>query len=163
MKNGLDATVRSAMRGHGKMPARGGLADLSDTELRAAILYMFYPAGATARPAAAATAKAPDPRHKAAEGIDIYLGIKPLDAKGNYHVNISLREGAADVKDAQVEARVANPLGGASKKLDARTIDGTLSYGNDFQMAGREPYTITVTVKRPKAARPIEARFEFKP
>ncbi|HXM80704.1 MAG TPA: c-type cytochrome [Burkholderiales bacterium] len=45
MKQGLDATVRSAIRGHGAMPARGGMADLTDTELRAAILYMFYPAG----------------------------------------------------------------------------------------------------------------------
>ena len=43
MKEGLDATVRSAMRGHGNMPARGGMADLTDTELRAAILYMFNP------------------------------------------------------------------------------------------------------------------------
>ena len=46
MKHGLDATVRSAIKGHGAMPARGGMANLTDTELRAAILYMFYPAGA---------------------------------------------------------------------------------------------------------------------
>src|SRR5512147_1091461 len=43
MRQGLDATVRSAIRGHGKMPARGGMADLTDAELRAAISYMFYP------------------------------------------------------------------------------------------------------------------------
>lgn len=49
MKNGLDATVRSAIRGHGAMPARGGMADLTDAELRAAILYMFYPAGGAPR------------------------------------------------------------------------------------------------------------------
>jgi cytochrome c5 len=41
LKNGLDQTVRSAMKGHGGMPARGGLADLSDAELRNAIIYMF--------------------------------------------------------------------------------------------------------------------------
>ena len=41
LKNGLDHTVRSAMKGHGGMPARGGMADLSDTELRNAIIYMF--------------------------------------------------------------------------------------------------------------------------
>ena len=46
LKNGLDATVRSAINGHGSMPARGGMANLTDAELRAAILYMFYPAGA---------------------------------------------------------------------------------------------------------------------
>ena len=41
IKNGLDNTVRSAIRGHGGMPARGGMADLTDSELRSAIVYMF--------------------------------------------------------------------------------------------------------------------------
>ncbi|MFN7087344.1 MAG: c-type cytochrome [Burkholderiales bacterium] len=41
LKNGLDAVVRSAINGHGGMPARGGLADLSDAEIREAITYMF--------------------------------------------------------------------------------------------------------------------------
>ena len=41
LKNGLDAVVRSAINGHGGMPARGGLADLSDAEIRDAITYMF--------------------------------------------------------------------------------------------------------------------------
>jgi cytochrome c5 len=43
MSQGIDNLVRSAIRGHGGMPPRGGEADLSDTELRAAILYMFNP------------------------------------------------------------------------------------------------------------------------
>jgi cytochrome c5 len=43
LKNGLDKTVASAIHGHGKMPARGGMADLTDPEVRAAILYMFNP------------------------------------------------------------------------------------------------------------------------
>ena len=38
---GLDSLVRSAIHGHGGMPARGGMADLSDAEMRAAIVYMF--------------------------------------------------------------------------------------------------------------------------
>ena len=45
LKNGLDATVLSAANGHGAMPARGGLADISDAELRNAISYMFQRAG----------------------------------------------------------------------------------------------------------------------
>jgi cytochrome c5 len=40
-KLGLDSVVRSAIHGHGGMPARGGMADLSDAEMRAAITYMF--------------------------------------------------------------------------------------------------------------------------
>ena len=42
LKNGLDATVRSAIRGHGPMPARGGMAEFTDMEIRQAIVYMFH-------------------------------------------------------------------------------------------------------------------------
>jgi cytochrome c5 len=41
LKDGLDNTVRSAIKGHGGMPARGGMANLTDSELRSAIVYMF--------------------------------------------------------------------------------------------------------------------------
>jgi cytochrome c5 len=41
LKNGIDATIQSAANGHGGMPARGGMASLSDAELRNAISYMF--------------------------------------------------------------------------------------------------------------------------
>jgi cytochrome c5 len=49
IKDGLDNTVRSAIRGHGGMPARGGMADLTDAELRSAIVYMFSKGAAPAR------------------------------------------------------------------------------------------------------------------
>ena len=45
LKPGLDTVVRSAINGHGSMPARGGMANLTDRELRSAIVYMFTPAG----------------------------------------------------------------------------------------------------------------------
>lgn len=48
LSQGVDNLVRSAIRGHGGMPPRGGEADLSDTELRSAILYMFNPGPAAA-------------------------------------------------------------------------------------------------------------------
>ena len=41
LREGLDNTVRSAINGHGGMPARGGVADLTDHEIRGAIIYMF--------------------------------------------------------------------------------------------------------------------------
>jgi cytochrome c5 len=41
VKNGLDAVVRSAINGHGGMPARGGIASLTDSEIRNAIVYMM--------------------------------------------------------------------------------------------------------------------------
>jgi len=37
---GLDGLVRSAASGKGAMPARGGMPDLTEAELRAAISYM---------------------------------------------------------------------------------------------------------------------------
>ena len=41
-KLGFDGAVRSAINGHGPMPARGGKPDLTDAEMRAAVAYMFY-------------------------------------------------------------------------------------------------------------------------
>jgi cytochrome c5 len=41
LSQGLERTVRSAIHGHGGMPARGGLPDLTDHEIRSAIVYMF--------------------------------------------------------------------------------------------------------------------------
>jgi len=164
MKLGLDATVRAAIKGHGAMPARGGMADLTDTELRAAILYLFNPAAAASAKLEVAPAAAPDHNRKVVGGVEIYLGLMPAGSKGVYHVNISLRDGASKalIKDAVVEARVASTLGGTTKKLNATTINESVSYSNDFSVVANERYTITVNVRRPKAA-PIEAKFDFKP
>ena len=46
---GIDSLVRSATRGRGAMPPSGGLADLSETELRAAIAYMLQRSGVPVR------------------------------------------------------------------------------------------------------------------
>jgi len=49
LNHGLDTTVRSAINGHGGMPPRGGKANLTDSEIRSAIIYMFNP-GSAAEP-----------------------------------------------------------------------------------------------------------------
>lgn len=175
MKQGVDATVRSAARGHGKMPARGGVADLTDSELRAAILYMFYPAGADLKPRDAAAAQR-DPHHKRVGGLDIYMGIAPAAlapkeakgprGKGYYYVTLSLHEAGSNVaiKDAQVEARAAHPVtGGETKKLAPVMVNDAASFGGFFRMEGAEPYTITVRVRRPNEDGRLETRFDFKP
>lgn len=41
LSQGVDHAVHSAIKGHGGMPPRGDRADLTDGEVRAAILYMF--------------------------------------------------------------------------------------------------------------------------
>jgi len=43
LSKGLDTLVLAGIRGHDGMPPRGGRADLTDAELRGAILYMFDP------------------------------------------------------------------------------------------------------------------------
>jgi cytochrome c5 len=58
MSKGLDALVKSAVHGHGAMPARGGVADLTDAELQGAILYMFNVGVPQVSPAPAASARA---------------------------------------------------------------------------------------------------------
>jgi len=40
LKPGFDSLVRSAINGHGAMPPRGGMANLTDPEMRSAIAYM---------------------------------------------------------------------------------------------------------------------------
>lgn len=46
---GLDAVTKTVIRGHGNMPARGGLADLTDAELKAVIAHLLKEVGAEAR------------------------------------------------------------------------------------------------------------------
>ena len=49
VKQGFEVVVRSAIKGHGGMPPRGGMADLSDAEIRSAVVYMFNQGTAPAK------------------------------------------------------------------------------------------------------------------
>jgi cytochrome c5 len=185
LKLGMDALALKAIRGHDGMPARGGKANLTDGEIKAAINYMFNPASADAKAGAKAeTAPASDPTHKRIAGTDIYLGVLPAEAmrsrhtgadgktkaavpegKGYYHVSVVLRDATtkADIKDAKVEARVANLMTGETRKLEAVTVNNALSYGAYFRMPGKDPYTVTLQIRKPGAPAPIEAKFDLKP
>lgn len=162
MKRGLDATVASATKGHGAMPARGGMADLTDKELRAAILYMFNPAGATA-PKTAATPAPRDFNKQVVGDLEIFLGVSPAKSKGTSHITVRLLDAKtqAPINDARVEARVATTMGGSTKTLRREKVGDAVSYGNDFSMVGNETHTVTVTVTRPKASK-AQARFEVR-
>ena len=46
---GLDAVTKTVIRGHGNMPARGGLAELTDNELKNVIAYLLKEVGAEAK------------------------------------------------------------------------------------------------------------------
>jgi cytochrome c5 len=184
MSQGLDALVHAAIRGHGNMPPRGGLAELTDSEMRAAVIYMFNPGG-DAVATRAEPASPPDPFRKTIAGTEILLGVVPAEtirahaaaepieaamhngvpsAKGYFHLNISLHDSASNVeiKNAQVEARVATPLAGETRHLQPMWINGNTSYGGYFRLAQKGPYTITVVVHRPGAPQAIEARFDYR-
>ena len=75
LKRGFEVLVSSAIKGHGPMPSRGDVANLTDSEIRAAIAYMINGgSAATTRPSVALTA-GPDPDHQINDGAEKYPGI----------------------------------------------------------------------------------------
>jgi len=186
LKRGVDYLVRSAINGHGPMPARGGMADLTDSELRGAIVYMFNPGAGSAKGAAPALPPPSGPNYRLAEGIEVFLGIVSAASlreqypkgsressmhggiptgKGYYHENVSLFDAKtrAAITDARVEASAREPVsGGDTKALELVTLNNVPSYGNYFRMPSTNPYTITVKITRPGKPRPVEVKFEHK-
>jgi len=177
LKKGLDALVKSAAHGHGPMPARGGVADLTDLELQGAVVYMFNYGVPEAPATPTAAAPAADPYHKVIAGTEVYLGIVRADAvpadqrksgapagKGQYYVNVSLFDAKtkAAISDAKVKLKVANPFSGQAKTLEVVAANGMVSYGGYFSMVGPEPYTITAQIQHPGTTRAIETKFEYK-
>ncbi len=183
LKKGLDPLVASAIHGHGPMPARGGMPDLSDQEIRGAILYMFtYGLPAIPPPAPAAPA---DPHHKLVSGTDIYFGMMQAEAmraaqaqaektgaakvdipsgKGYYHLNISLADNKSQVPvtDAEVKVRVSDGMTTESKALGLVAANNAVSYGNYFRFSSGNSYNITAEIRRPGVTGTIQAKFEFK-
>lgn len=186
LRRGLDFAVRSAINGHGPMPPRGGMADLTDSELRAAILYMFNPAGMAAEAPKTAPIPTRDPNHKIVDGVEVYLGIVSAETmreryasadpersfhggipsgSGYHHINVSLFDSKTRqaITNADVEASVSElGSGSETKKLELVDIKGVKSYGHYFRMSGRNPYRIVVRVRKPGASREVQAEFEFK-
>lgn len=191
LKLGVDNLVRSAIRGHGGMPPRGGQANLTDSELRGAIIYMFNPAAApgarvasrAARSAAASSARG-DSYHQTVGGMDIYIGFiraqallaYPKDSvertmhggvpteSDYYHINVSLLDHSnnAPISGAQVEIVAEAPgLAGESKALEPIAL-GPASYGNYFRIRANAVYALTVRVRTPGSSHLEEARFEHK-
>ena len=184
---GVDAMVLSAIRGHGGMPPRGGKADLTDGELRGAVLYLFDPTGATKPPvkAAAATPIAAGLHKASAGGLDIYLGRMSAEqmraypagspearmhggipsGSGYWHVNVSVFDSAsqAQVTSATVEFEYEQlGMGREKKSLEAATVAGQTSYGAYVRLAPKATYNFLVRVKKPGAAQASEVKFQEK-
>ncbi|MBV8209733.1 MAG: cytochrome c5 family protein [Mycobacterium sp.] len=145
MKQGVNYLVRSAMHGHGGMPPRGGEADLTDSELKNAILYMFDPTYTSGSQAAgkgakqsAATASEQGSNHVISGNMDVFLGIvsaKSLltypsgsversmhggvpEGPDYYHVNVSLQDhgNQAMITDARVAVRIEQAGAGVTDR-----------------------------------------------
>jgi cytochrome c5 len=183
LAQGLDRLVASAVHGHGPMPSRGGVPDLSSDQIQGAILYMFN-YGLPAPPPAAPTAAA-DPHHKVVSGMDIYLGMMRAEAvraaqaqaeksgtarlavpsgKGYYHVNIALADNKSQVPvtDAQVTMRVSDGMTTETKPLGLVAANNAVSYGNFFKFSSGSAYNITTEIRRPGVPGPVVATFEYK-
>jgi cytochrome c5 len=135
LKQGLEYLVHSAIKGHGGMPPRGGVADLTDTEIRNAIIYMFNPVPApasnseearNATAAAEARGAMADSNHKTVGGTEIFLGLVPAEnilaypeqsaertmhkgvpkGAGYYHLNVSLFDRASKTPIAGAQVEV---------------------------------------------------------
>lgn len=188
--HGLDNAVNAAIRGHGGMPARGGKAELTDNEVRNAIIYMFNPATAPKEGAAGATTAAAVPakpagNFKTVGGAEIYLGVLPAEVlrsfpkdsaertmhggvpsgTGHYHVNVSVLDVAtkAPISGAKVDIKIDDPgMSSETKELQPMATNSIPSYGNYIKLKGKTQYTFTIKVQRPDSPQPIEARFEHR-
>lgn len=180
LKNGLDSVVRSAINGHGGMPARGGMADLTDPEIRSAVVFLLN-AGANSRTSATAPVVT-GVDYLVVEGVTAYLGVVPSATlrdhpkdypasvygaaprgPDQYYVTIALFENGQRITDATVRARISGPTdGGPERTLQPITVANALTYGNHFPMPGAGTYKITVQISRPGLAKPIEAQFLHK-
>jgi cytochrome c5 len=61
LKEGLNGLLASATKGKGAMPPKGGAADLTDTELARAIVFMANQSGGSLKAPPAAAAKSKEP------------------------------------------------------------------------------------------------------
>ena len=183
LKDGLDNAIRAAIRGHGGMPPRGDKADLTDAEVRNAVLHMINPApagkGAPAAPAFTG------PLSRTVGGIHVHLGFVPAETlrvfpegsveramhggvpggAGYYHLSVSLLDAAskAPIGNAKVEIRLAQAgMSGESKTLEPIVINNAPSYGNYVRMRGKSSYLIAVQVLKPGAPQSVEAKFEYR-
>lgn len=182
---GVDMLVLSAVRGHGGMPPRGGKADLTDAELRSAVLHLFNPAGPpkeTPKVAKAPVAPGTGPHRMTTGGLDVYLGLVSAErmrafpagspesklhggvpaGTGYHHVNVSVFDtiSQAPVPGASVELDVEQVgLGRETKTLEAVTVTGGPSHGAYVRLAPKGNYVFVVRVRKPGSPAAVEVKF----
>lgn len=143
---GIEALVRSAIAGHGGMPSRGGVPNLTDNELRRAIVYMLQKSVGPKSGKSAASRTTPSGpvsqvgwNHKVVGSTEIYVGLLSADeirashpkpdattamlgripsGSDEYYLNVSLfdRSSSAEIRGAKVRATVSDPVMGGEAK-----------------------------------------------
>ena len=123
--------------------------------------------------------------HVVVDGVSIYLGIVPAEIVGGhsreheesemhggppagkhvYHLVIAVfdQQSGKRISDARVSASVLeinHP--GRLHELEPMLIEGTIAYGNYFDLPGTGPYRIMVQIRRPGQPRVIETEFAFR-
>jgi cytochrome c5 len=179
MAKGLSALVVSAIHGHGPMPARGGMPDLSDDDIRGAIVYMFNYGLPAVQPPPIAM---PDPHHQLVDGLDVYFGLKDAESlrsaqgrpgspkldipagRGYYHLTVALADNHSrkSVGDAEVTMKVSDGMNAEVKTLSALNVNNAVSYGNFFKFSSGTAYNITTEIKRPGVPGTTVAKFEYR-
>lgn len=174
-RRGLDPLVVSAMKGHGAMPARGGLADLSDSELRNAVIYMLN----------SGSGASSGQDYRVVAGTTIEYGVMPANTMraqakqypasiygevptlpNHYYVTVAAFDARSGqrITDAVVRASVSGAAGaGREQTLKPITVGNAVSYGGYFAMAGGGPYKVSVRVMRPGSTEPASAQFQYTP
>ena len=123
------------------------------------------------------------PGLKSAGGLSVYMGVVPAEiVKGyaperpedkmhrgaprgphDYHVMVAIFDSAtgARVSDATVSAQVSGiGLAGPKRNLEPMEVAGAMTYGNFFDLPGRDVYTVRLEVRRKPSEAPVT--FEFK-
>jgi cytochrome c5 len=125
VSRGVNAVTDSAIHGHAGMPARGGMASITDPEMRAAVLYMFN-AGGGAAGAASAPATATDrDRHFDATGR---CGSRGGQARWREGVRGRLQRLPRGWRGRRAEVRRQGRVGRACPAGDRR-VDGRRGQG----------------------------------
>jgi cytochrome c5 len=185
ISKGVDYLVHSAIRGHGGMPARGGLASLTDNEIRNAILYMFNPAAARASESGKVSEAVPvGPDHMIAGSMELYLGVVSAETiraypkespersmhggvpsgPDYYHVNVSLWDHSANapITNAQVSVQIEEDGRAVESKTLQPMVAGTGSYGIYVKMQKNTAYVIDVRARIPGSSGVTNARFKYR-
>jgi hypothetical protein len=71
-------------------------------------------------------------------------------------------KGGERITEANVSATVGElGMAGARKTLEPMVIGDTITFGNYFPMRSATQYRVAIEIRLPRAARPIEARFDY--